>query len=260
MSEDTQKLHKNIVSTLNHGLKILDLLSVRPGLGVSEIARIMGYDKSSVYKMLYTLEHRSYVDKAAGARYYASKKLAVGSRPSGSDRNITETAIPYMRQLRDACGETVYLGILNANGRVIFLHTEDGLSTDAIITRVGYEMDAHTNATGKVLLANLTPAVQAGIIDMLHLHAHTPQTICSKAVLLEELDTIKGASCTEQHDENYLGHSDIAAPVYNELGRCIAALSIVAHTEKISQCSAQFQSMLIDTAHTISWLMGDMTH
>ena len=63
MSTSEHPKDKNILSSLNHALKIMDLLSVRSNLGVTEISRITGYDKSSVYKMLYTMQHRGYVVK-----------------------------------------------------------------------------------------------------------------------------------------------------------------------------------------------------
>lgn len=58
-----------LLSSVNNALKILDLLSVRDNIGVAEISRLLKLDKASVFKMLYTLEHRDYVIKTAGAKY-----------------------------------------------------------------------------------------------------------------------------------------------------------------------------------------------
>ena len=54
-----------LLNSVNNTLKILDLLSVRDSLGVAEISRLLKLDKTSVFKMLYTLEHRDYVIKTA---------------------------------------------------------------------------------------------------------------------------------------------------------------------------------------------------
>ena len=58
MADSGSHKDKNILSSLNHALKIMDLLSVRSNLGVTEISRSTGYDKASVYKMLYTMQHQ----------------------------------------------------------------------------------------------------------------------------------------------------------------------------------------------------------
>ena len=42
---------------------------MRDNIGVAEISRLLKLDKASVFKMLYTLEHRDYVIKTADAKY-----------------------------------------------------------------------------------------------------------------------------------------------------------------------------------------------
>ncbi len=64
-----EKKKPYLLSSVNNALKILDLLSVRDNIGVAEISRLLKLDKASVFKMLYTLEHRDYVIKTADAKY-----------------------------------------------------------------------------------------------------------------------------------------------------------------------------------------------
>lgn len=257
MSAETDgRRDKNILTSLNHALKVLDLLSIRSDLGVTEIAGIVGYDKSSVYKMLYTFERRGYVIKGPKARYRLSEKLSSHGSAAESRQNITDMAAPFMRRLRDECGETVYLGVLNTNGRIIFMHKEDGYSSDSIITRTGYEIDAYTNATGKILLANLDAPLRESLLKMIHFRAHTPLSITSPAALVEELTTLQGAAWAEQYDENYVGHSDIASPIYERGGRCIAALSITSPTAVLRKNRDRFRPLLIQAAEGISRKMG----
>ena len=204
---------KNILSSLNHALKIMDLLSVHSNLGVSEISRITGYDKSSVYKMLYTMQHRGYVVKTDGARYALSSKLAANGGQALARQNVTDVAAPHIRRLRDACGETVLVGMLNINGKVIFTGKEEGLSPDSIRTRTAYEIDAYTNASGKLLLANLDDRMLSYILNGIQIYPHTQTTVSDEAMLLTQLEALRDASFAEQYDENYFGHSDIAAPI-----------------------------------------------
>ena len=252
MSDLEKPKDRNILTSLNHALKIMDLLSVRSNLGVTEISRITGYDKSSVYKMLYTMQYRGYVVKTDDARYALSSKLSVNGGQAMERQNVVDVAGPFMKDLRDLCGETVLLGVLNVNGKVIFTSKEEGLSEDSIRTRTAYELDAYTNAAGKILLANLDEPMQKGILSGIHITYHTPYTVKDEAVLLDQLKTLRGARYAEQYDENYLGHSDLAAPIWDETGRCVATLSIACSTSALLENRDAFLPLLLDASAAIS--------
>ena len=256
MQEQNTHRDQNILSSLNHALKIMDLLSVRSNLGVTEISRITGYDKSSVYKMLYTMQHRGYVIKTDGARYALSSKLAANGSQAVARQNVVDVAAPMIRRLRDQCGETVLLGVLNINGKVIFTYKEEGTEDDSIRTRTAYEIDSYTNAAGKLLLANLDPAMQNSILNGIRLYALTPYTISDPAALHSQLDSLRDAAYAEQYDENYIGHADLAAPIRDESGRCIAAISIACAAEKLKKKREEFLPLLLQTADAISDDMG----
>ena len=256
MADSGSHKDKNILSSLNHALKIMDLLSVRSNLGVTEISRSTGYDKASVYKMLYTMQHRGYVVKTDGARYALSSKLAANGGQASARQNVTDVAAPHIRHLRDACGETVLLGVLNTNGKVIFTCKEEGLSPDSIRTRTAYEIDAYTNAAGKLLLANLDSQMLDCILAGIDFYPHTPATVTEKSVLLSQLDALRGASFAEQYDENYLGHADAAAPIRDAGGVCIATVSIACPTQVLLSRRQAFLPLLTGTADAISADMG----
>lgn len=260
MEKSSRQKDKYILSSLNRALKVMDLLSVRNRLGVSEISRLTGYDKASVFKTLYTMEHRGYVIKTADAQYELSEKLSSHGTQAAARQNVTDAAAPVMRRLRDECGESVYLGVLNTNGRVIFMHKEDGYAPDSIRTRTAYEIDAHTNSTGKILLANLDETIQGGLLGMIKLHSHTPQTITSLQKLRQELESLRTASWAEEYDENYPGHSDIAVPIYDADGRCIAALSITCPSATLRAQVNVFRPLLLRAAEDISQKMGWHKH
>ena len=248
--------NKYIMSSLNNALKVLDLLTVRDNIGVAEISRLTGIDKASVYKILYTLKYRDYVSKTENAKYMVGKKLSVYVELAHNRQNIVEVAATHMRSLRNDCGESVYLGVLNTNGRVIFIHAEDGLKPDSIIARIGYEIDAYTNAGGKILLANLEALMQRAIINSLELRGRAANTITSHEELNPILDKLRDAEWAEAYDENFTGHSDLAVPLFDQSRRCIAALSIVCPTHTLRARKKEFLPWLQNTAHNISKEMG----
>ena len=246
---------KNILTSVNHTLKVLDLLCVRTDLGVSEISRITGYDKASVYKMLYTLQHRGYVVKDDNAKYNISEKLATNIKPA-ERQSVSDVSAPYLDMLRNVTKETAMLGVLNTNAKVVVLNKEDGLNPDSIKTRLAYELDAYSNSLGKILLSHLDKPFQDALIDMLQLYPLTPNTITDKDVFRKQLEEIRNADYVIQYEENYPGHSDFAAPIFDENGRVIAGISIVGPTNTMKEKQDIFIRHLVDTSETISRMMG----
>ena len=246
---------KNILTSVNHTLKVLDLLTVRSDMGVSEISRITGYDKASVYKMLYTLQHRGYVVKDENAKYNVSEKIAVNVKPA-ERQSVSDVAGPYLKKLRDLCGETVMLGVLNTSGKVVILSVEDGNLPDAIHTRVAYELESYSNALGKVLLSHLEGPFGEAMIDVIDLYPLTVNTVTDKEEFVRQLSECKNMDHYEQYNENYIGHSDIAAPIYDSIGKVVAGLSIAAPTERMKEKREDYLPYLIDTADRISVMMG----
>lgn len=251
-----KKKSRYLLDSVNNALKVLDILSVRDNIGVSEISRISNIDKSSVFKILYTLEHRDYVYKTADAKYRISPKLANFGDEASDRKNVVDVATPYLRQLRDVSHETVYLGVLNTSGRVIMVHKEDGDSPDHITTRIGYELDAYSNSMGLLLLAYLGPAMRDSIVNAIRFRPHTPKTISSKEALLQRLDELKGKSWAVDYDENYSGHSTMAAPIFDSSGNCIASVSIVCPTSTLLAHIEEFRPHLLNAANRISHKMG----
>jgi DNA-binding IclR family transcriptional regulator len=256
VEKDTKKKDRYIMSSVNSALKVLDLLSIRDHIGVAEISRITGIDKTSVFKILYTLEHRDYVIKTADAHYKLGIKLSNYGDRASERQSIVDVATPIMRRLRDDCHESVYLGILNTNGRVILMHREDGDSPNRIVTRIGYEMACYTNALGKLLLANLDAAMQKSIVDGLQFRPLMPKTVPSTKILYGQLTELRGKEWAEEYEENYPGHSDLAAPIYDGADRCIAALSIVCVSTVLRENKEAFLPVLLRASRDISRKMG----
>lgn len=247
---------KYLLESVNNALKVLDILGIQDNIGVSEISRLSGIDKSSVFKILYTLEHRNYIYKTTDAKYRIGAKLADFGDMASGQKNVVDVAAPYMRRLRDTCHETVYLGILNTAGRVIMVHKEDGDSPDRVNTRIGYELDSYSNSMGLLLLSYLEPAMQSSLVDAVRFRPHTSKTISSKQDLLDRLKVLKGQTWAVDYDENYLGHSTLAAPIFDGTNRCIASVSIVCPTATLRSNVDEFRPHLLKATEQISRKMG----
>lgn len=250
------KNDKYLLSSVNNALKILDILSVKDDIGLAEIARISNLDKTSVFKMLYTLEHRDYVYKTADAKYRLGVKFANFGNIVANRTNLADSALPYMKRLEGLCNETVCLGVLNTNGKVIVTNLVEGTKDDHVVSRIGYEMDAYNNANGKLLLANLDESMLKSMLNFIHFQPRTPFTQTSKDILELELKNIRSQPYVEQYEQFMLNQADIAAPIRDSTGKIIAAISIVCLSENLIRNHDQYISLLCRTAEEISNKLG----
>lgn len=256
MERQEQHKDKYILSSLNNALKVLDILSVTDNLGVTDIVKISGIDRTSVFKILYTLQKRDYVFKTPNAKYRLGIKLASLGDIVSERQSISNVAAPFLRFLRDRLHETVSINMLNANGRTIIICREDGDSHEHVVDRIGFELDAQTTAPGKVLLAYLNESMRASVVEHLRFKVYTPYTITTPAALYPILDQIRVQGYAEDRDERYLGRSTLAAPIFDNSRQCIAALGLVCTNDTFRMHEGGFRTAVCRVAQQISAQMG----
>ena len=81
---------------------------------------------------------------------------------------------------------------------------------------------------------------------------HTPYTITDRAAFQSQLDLLRGQLIVEQQQEDILGHSDMAAPVFDHLGACCCAVSIVCSTARMDEFQGTYRRLLLRAAEDIS--------
>ena len=145
---------KYLLKSLNKALKVLDIITVREELSLTEVCSITGLDKTSAFKILYTLERRGFVLKTPDTRYRVGDKIAHYDNKRSERKNIVDVATSPLHALCLDTKETVTLAILNSNGRSINIYAEPGSSPDHVPSRIGLELDAYSVPVGKVLLAH----------------------------------------------------------------------------------------------------------
>lgn len=245
-----------LLSSVNNALKILDLLSVRDNIGATEISKLLHLDKTTVFKLLFTLEQRDYVLKTEFAKYCLGYKFKNYGDIVSERQNLVDVAKPFMHALYDLLHETVCLAELNANGKTIVTALMEGTTPNHIKSRIGYEMGSYDNANGKLLLANLSEHMQQEILNRIHLTSRTPYTITIQDQLVEELKLLRGKLWVEQYEEYRLNHADIACPIFDMEGNVIAALSIACTPEYLRENHQTIAEALLHSSTRISRKLG----
>ena len=215
------------VQSLQRALRILRVLAEsHEGLGLRDIAEIVGLPPSTVHRLLTTLESDRFVrfDANEAVWQVGVQAFVVGSA-FARNRDLLRIARPHMRGLVDACGETANLYIEDGGEAVCIGQVESRHFVRAI-ARPGGRVRMHCSAAGKVLLAHRSEAELAEILRCHGLGRLTEHSIDRPAALRDHLAEVRRRGYAIDDEETAQGVRCVAAPIRDESGAVVAALSV----------------------------------
>ena len=95
-----------------------------------------------------------------------------------------------------------------------------------MVAALGSRVPLYASGVGKALLAALPSDEQAPLIDIQAFTAVTRHTLTAKSALIRELAAVRKAGCAFDREEHVIGMQCVAAPVFNEFGEVVCALSV----------------------------------
>ena len=260
MKSREQKNEAYLLSSVNNSLKIIELLMVRDDIRLKEIAQLLNLDRTSVFKMLYTLERRGFVMKGPHACYRIGNKLAACRQLSVYRQKIADIAAPYILRLWASTKKTIMLGVMGTDDRILIVSWKAEKDQDSIVGRIGAGMDNHTSSIGKILLANMPTEVRDAIIQRSGLERHTENTITDPEEFRKCLEACREKEWVVTYEENHPDHCDIAVPIFDYSNTCVASLCIVTDRTSMDSFLPLYRSELLETAFHISEQLGYRTY
>ncbi len=208
------------------------------GLAMPELMRRLSLSRSSAYYLLVTLERRGYLHRSAtSGRYTFGLKLLEIAKTSMSRNDLRERAQPFMRRVAEATGLTVHLGVIEEDQAIVIAKSAPPFSSGTS-TWVGTRMHLHSSAIGKVLLAHLPASEVDRIVRRQRLPRFNDNTITSPAKLAGELERVRTCGYGCEREEEEIGFRCVAAPVRDNRGTVVAAVSLSGTTDQITDETA----------------------
>ena len=247
------------VPGLERGLRLLRLFKrTRPSITPPEIAHELKIPRSTVHRLLQTLEEMEFLRRAesGGAYVLGPAVLSIGFEYLSS-LDIVQLSNPVLSQLRDKTQCSAHLAVLHGTD-IVYLSRHASPSAVTSNVSVGTRLPAHASVMGRVLLADLGSSVLHALYKDKPLRRFTPKTPTSIAslerLLLEDrrLGYVIGSSYYER------GVTSVAAPVHDHTGKVIAAIN-VAIVDTLVDESAVYGKITAETcaaAASISAMMG----
>jgi len=211
------------VQSIERAFSVLRSLASGPA-GVTEIADRVGLPKSTVSRLLSTLEELGAVEQvSAGGEYrvgWTMIELAAAARPG---RSLISLVRPHLAELSRLTGEAAGISIPDGDD-MLYL---DQLTPDSelqVRDWTGHRIPMYAVPSGHVVLAADDGAAQR--VAAGELTAFTPHTITDGATLLQRLQLVRSDGYAWALEEFAAGLNSLAAPVRTADGRVVASLHV----------------------------------
>ena len=227
------------VPALERGLQLLGLFdrSTR-ALTPPEIARRLNLPRSTVFRLLNTLEALGFVERSDGGR---AVRLGLAVLRLGfeylASLELTQLGTPLLQRLCDQTGYPSNLVVRDGRSIVYVAKVAPPRPFSSAVS-VGTRLPAHATVFGHVLLSDLDlPALQA-LYPEDRLQAYTASTPASVAELhrmtqaVRERGHVVGRGFFEAHI------ATVGAPVRNAAGEVVAALGLTVPSDLLDEPAA----------------------
>lgn len=213
------------VRSVERALELMDCFTEnRREIGLSELSRLVDLPKATVLRLARTLESKGYLIQQEDNQTYRLGPKVVGlSNVFLSNLDFRMIALPFMKALRDKTQETVTLYVVSGDKRLCVQRVESPHTLRQAIN-IGDYLPLDLGSAGKLLVAY-----------------HGLEAIV-QGVSVEEMHKIRKQGFAMSVEEREEGLSSISAPIRNDKGEVIAALSVSGSAfrfteEKIKQYS-----------------------
>jgi IclR family acetate operon transcriptional repressor len=226
---------RDSVQSLDRAFDLLEALADGAELGVTELAHRTELVPSTVHRLLGTLAKRGYVAQSADSGLYrlGYKVAEIAGGLEQALMHLRAVARPHLERISAQTGETVNLVVLEGE-RVVYVDQVEGTRRVRMFTAVGTAALAHTTGAGKAILAYGGPDTAKLLYEGREpLERLTPGTLVTLAELEDDFARIRARGYALDEEEHEVGVGCIAAPVFDEAGAPVAAISVSGPTTRI---------------------------
>src|ERR1700737_3027598 len=197
-----------------------------PVLNMSETAKTLKINRTTLLRLLHTRETEGFVDRRpnGGGFQVGLSLIEVGARAVFS-RDPVQVAVPVLTRLAETLLRSAHLGVLDGTD-VLYLVRRTPNTPLASNIRVGSRLPAHATTMGRMLLAFMTTVeietLYAGK-ELQRFSDHTATTLAALEAKAER-DRRAGIAWSEAHFERGIGSA--AVPVLDFAGTPLGAINV----------------------------------
>ena len=231
-SPGREREDKYFSKVIGKALDLIDILRASPQpLSLNELTLQLELTKSSVFRILHTLEVSGYIQRDSLGRYTAADDLQA-SAPGQLRAALVDAAMPCLKELSREFQETVSLAMRFEN-RVEVVGTIESPHLIRMGNTVGRIVPPHASSLGKAIAAFQPEEMRERLVRSYGIHRVTEHTVTDEVALKAAFEQVRDRGYSTDEEESVLDGRCFGVPVLDGGGQAIAAMSISAPKSRI---------------------------
>lgn len=214
---------------------VLDLLSkTDKSLGISDISRQLGLNKSTVFNMVYTLIDLDVLEGMDDGKFGFGPRFYVLGSAAGNRSELIRVAHPYLEKINSETKLSAFLGI-RADLRSVIIDKVDSAHGIKISSEIGMQMPVLAGAGIKAMLSLLNNHDLNNLIPDASFKRYTPNTIIEKERYLSEIDHVRQEGIAFDREEYIEGMMALGIPINTSTRNVQAAIWVVGLKQQLAE-------------------------
>lgn len=225
---------QNKNKTVVKSMALLNLFLHEPSFTLSELVSLSGMPKTSVHRMVSSLEEMGFLNRDPSGVYTLGLVFLEFGQLVADRLDIRKIAKPVMEELCREVDEAVHL-IMRDGNEAIYVEKIEGTQTVRLYTAIGRRSPLYAGACARSILSFLPREEIEAYIKQTELIPIGSGTITDPSKLLEAIEASvqNGYTVSYSELENYT--AAIGAPIFNHHHQVAAGISIAGFEARFTE-------------------------
>lgn len=212
-------------SAVEKALYLLEFFSQgQSARSLTDIANASGLSKATCHRSLQVLHKYGLLEREGDSYRLGYRLLELAAHVRGSLEPLN-AGRDLMEHLRNEVDQSVQL-VVRSGDDVVYAEVLPPFSPSRLYVRLGRRAPLYAGASGRLLLAAMSDAEVADLLDRVELHRYTGRTPQTRDQVTQSVLATRETWCTRSLGELERYSSELAVPILGSSGNVLAALSL----------------------------------
>ncbi|MGP4073375.1 IclR family transcriptional regulator [Piscibacillus sp. B03] len=249
-------MSKSLVKAIN----LLDCFKNQSSLTLSDLTDISGLPKTTVFRLISSLEETGLIIKDRNSQHEVSYRLGLRLLQYGNmvkeGLTYNKIALPYMEELNEQLDELVHLTIEEGD-QAVYVETMGSKKPVRLVVKVGQRAPLYAGSAPKVLLAYKSEKEIEHYLDHIEIKKLALNTITEKDDIKKDLKIIRERGYSVSRSEHFKDTVGFSAPIFDYNGNVVAALGVSTPMRELTeQDEEEILKSVIENSEKISKELG----